>query len=151
MFKIGKDDDTQTDKSCYTKYGFSGLSVIGKVAFIAIALGVGGLVWLVWAKGDFAAPSGEAAGFLDSFRSWLLGAAKIIGFAMAAAYGGHFFLPKQKFYRQQFFCAECGQLLGFAIVQCPNMQCGSNRYTTDSQIAKRRAFLWQKANRTESP
>ncbi len=120
-----------------------GLRPVGQLAFVAIALATAAVVWFTWAKGDFAAPTGDPATFLDSFRDWLLGLAKLVGVPLAVAYCVHFFLPKRRFYRQQFFCAECGQLLGFAITRCPRIECGSNKYTTDLDLAGRRERLWK--------
>ncbi|HEX41923.1 MAG TPA: hypothetical protein ENN81_07665 [Phycisphaerales bacterium] len=141
-----KPADTTTDQEpspWYTRHGFTGLHPVGQLAFVAIALAVAAVVWFAWAKGDFTAPSGDAETFLDSFRDWLLGLAKMVAPPLAVAYAAHFFLPKRRFYRQQFFCAECGRLLGFAITRCPRMECGSNKYTTDPDLAKRRAHLWE--------
>ncbi len=137
----GPDQDTP---AWYTRHGFTGLAPLGQLIFASILLLVGFLVWSLWAKGNFTTPSGQADTFLDTFRDWLMGLAKLLAVPLGVAYAAHFFLPKRKFYRQQFFCAECGRLLGFTITQCPRIECGSNKYTTDSDLAKRRAYLWNK-------
>jgi len=134
---------TREPSPWYTRHGFTGLRPVGQLAFVAIALAAAAVVWFTWARGDFTAPTGDPATFLDSFRDWLLGLAKVVGLPLAVAYCVHFFLPKRRFYRQQFFCAECGQSLGFAITRCPRIECGSNKYTTDGDLASRRERLWK--------
>jgi len=40
-----------------------------------------------------------------------------------------FTLPRVSYYRQEYFCADCGQFLGYSPSYCD--RCGCNRYTTD--------------------
>jgi len=72
---------------------------------------------------------------------------KITGGGLIAAYVAHFFLPKRKFYKQEFYCADCGEFLGYSITKCPRIECGSNRYTTDAELAHRQSYKWQKKHR----
>ena len=124
----------------YTKHGFTGLALAGKLLFILIFVAVGAAVWFFFAKPDLF----EGESLLSHLP---LAIAKVVGIGLAAAFGVHFFLPKQQFQRQEFFCAECGLSLGYSIQRCPRTECGSNRYTTDAELAKRRAYQWQKQNR----
>ncbi len=135
------------DKPYYTKHGFNGLNFVGKLAFLGILFGVGTVVYLAWARGDFVRPETEPAGFVESVRSWASGILKIGGIALAAAYGAHFFLPKAKFQKQQFWCAECGRFIGYTAERCPRPECRSNKYTTDGELARQREFRWEKQNK----
>ena len=98
-------------KRYFTKKGFKGLSLKGKIIDIAIFLFVGVIGWIVF----------EASG--DNIMSVL----KSIAAATLVAWIAQFFLPRDTYYYQEYFCADCGQYLGKSPKTCS--RCGSNRYS----------------------
>ena len=118
----------------YRKHGFGGLKVLGKLGFILVFAAVGWLIWEFSVSGNVA--EARQAGE-NALKSYLIGGVKIFTGGLIVSYVVHFFLPHKKFARQQFYCADCGEFMGFKIGNCVNPECGSNRYTTDAGKAKR--------------
>jgi len=116
----------------YTKRGFKGLTIPGKLIFTAIFLAVAFLVWQASGKGSVeqARQAGE-----NIFISQIIAAGKMIMAGLICGYAAHFFLPKIRFESKKFYCADCGQFLGHKITRCDNQVCLSNRYTTDADMA----------------
>lgn len=127
-----------------TKHGFTGLTTVGKLLFLLVLAAAGALVWLIFVRGGFADGVAEAESFIDRITAYVGAIIKIGGGGLVAAYIAQFFLPKLKFYKQEFYCAECGKLIGYSIQRCPRIECGSNRYTTDAALAETRTRKWQK-------
>jgi hypothetical protein len=118
-----------------TKFGFIGLSAIGKIAFIFVFLSAAVAIWQFNVRDQWQQAQAQDADIITIARVCTIGIAKIIGSGLIAAYFAHFFLPKKKFYKNKFYCADCGQFLGYSIQICPNPQCRSNRYTTSPKLA----------------
>jgi hypothetical protein len=118
----------------YQKRGFKGLTALSKLIFIAIFLTAAVLVWQISEKGSIeqAKQAGE-----NVLSDWITAIGKMIIAGFVCAYTAHFFLPHTKFKNQKFYCADCGQFLGYKITDCTNTNCLSNRYTTDSQRAEK--------------
>lgn len=133
-------------ESYYTKHGFKGLTGTGKLLFVLILVAVGVAVWFFFVKPDFAEYDFQLEELFIWIPSYVWAIIKIIGAGLVAAYVAHFFLPKLKFHEKEFYCADCGEFLGHSIQGCPRVECGSNRYTTDAELAKRKAYKWQKQN-----
>jgi len=118
----------------YTRAGFKGLNLKGKLMFLLVLAGIGGLIWLLSVRGDVEAAKQSGENVLISY---LIGGLKIITGGLIGAYGVHFFLGRKKIERQGFYCCDCGEFIGYRIESCPNPECGSNRYTTDAGKARR--------------
>ncbi len=118
----------------YKKRGFRGLTALSKLIFIAIFLLAAFLVWEISAKGNIeqARQTGE-----NVLRGWITATGKMIIAGFLCAYTAHFFLPHTLFKSHKFYCADCGQFLGYNITRCTNPGCLSNRYTTDPGIAEK--------------
>ena len=125
------------DEHCKTR-GLKGLTALSKLIFLAIFLLVAFLVWELSAKGNIeqAKQTGE-----DVLISWITATGKMIIAGLLCAYAAHFFLPHTSFKGHEFYCADCGQLLGDNIIRCINPRCLSNRYTTDPSIAEKAKLL----------
>ena len=117
----------------YTKWGFAGLSNLGKVLFLLVFAGAAWLCWEVWVQPQWAAMDPAQADAVQ-VREYGIGVAKMIGLGLAAAYAVHFILPKKVYERQEFYCADCGAFIGYKIQRCG--KCKSNKYTTDAEIAE---------------
>jgi len=131
-------------KSRYKKHGFKGLTTTGKLFFILAFITAGASVWFFSVKPDFAESDVQPENFPSYILSYVWAIIKVMGVGLIAAYLVHFFLPKVKFPKHEFYCADCGEFLGYSIERCPRIECCSNRYTTDAELAKRQAFKWQK-------
>ena len=134
-------------QSYYTKHGYSGLTSAGKSVFVLVFLVAGVVVWFVFVKPDLAGQGVQIEDLLTNMPVYAWAIIKITGGGLIAAYVAHFFLPKRKFYKQEFYCADCGEFLGYSITKCPRIECGSNRYTTDAELARRQSYKWQKKHR----
>ncbi|NIP25907.1 MAG: hypothetical protein GWN67_16100 [Phycisphaerae bacterium] len=129
-------------ESYYINHGFKGLTGTGKLLFILVFVVTGATIWFFFVKPVLP----EEDSLLNYLPSYLWAIIKIVGAGLAAAYIAHFFLPKLKFHKQKFYCAECGEFLGYSIQRCPRAECGSNRYTTDAELAQRRSYKRQTQN-----
>lgn len=98
-------------KKYFTKNGFGGLSGKGKFIYVAVLVGVGLIGWLIFGAGS------------DN----PLGALKAIGLAVVITWIIGMFLPRDTYYYTEYFCADCGQYLGYSPGSCD--RCGCNRYT----------------------
>ena len=118
----------------YKKRGFKGLTALSKLIFIAIFIAVAFLVWQMSGKGNIeqAKLAGE-----DVLSDWITAIGKMLIAGFVCAYTAHFFLPHTILKKQKFYCADCGQLLGYKITECTNPNCLSNRYTTDAKRAEK--------------
>ena len=97
----------------FKKKGFVGLTVKGKLIDSAIFLGVGFVAWFVFNAGT------------DN----IFGIVKAIALALLVAWIVQFFLPRDDYYYTEYFCADCGQFLGYSPMECD--RCGCNRYTSE--------------------
>lgn len=133
-------------KSYYTKHGFKGLTRTGKLLFVLIFMATGTVVWFFFVQPDLVGYGVQIDNFFTYMPSYVWAIIKITGSGLIIAYLAHFFLPKLKFHRKEFYCADCGEFLGYSIQKCPRVECSSNRYTTDAGLAERKSYKWQKQN-----
>jgi hypothetical protein len=99
-------------KKYFTKKGFEGLTTKSKLICVGIFLGVSLVAWPI------------ASAILD-FNGIIV--ALIVGAIVAAI--AQEFLPRDSYFYTEYFCADCGQYLGYSPVTCT--RCGCNRYTTE--------------------
>jgi hypothetical protein len=118
----------------YTKWGFGGLSLLGKIVFLLIFAGGVWLSWQLWVKSGWSDFEAGQASMQEMARVYGIGLAKMIGVGLLAAYVVHFILPKKFYERQEFYCADCGAFIGYKIGRCG--KCRSNKYTTDAEMAQ---------------
>ena len=118
----------------YQKRGFKGLTAPSKLIFIAVFLTAAFLVWQISAKGSIAQAKQAGENVLSD---WITATGKMIIAGFICAYAAHFFLPHTILKKQKFYCADCGQFLGYKITRCNNPSCLSNRYTTDPSMAEK--------------
>jgi hypothetical protein len=118
----------------YQKRGFKGLTALSKLIFIAVFLTAAFLVWQMSAKSDIAQAKQAGENVLSD---WITATGKMIIAGFICAYAAHFFLPHTILKKQKFYCADCGQFLGYKITRCTNPNCLSNRYTTDPSMAEK--------------
>ncbi len=110
----------------YKLLGFRGLSSFGKLLFLIILLTAASATWIVWGKYKYADATNIAGQIIS--LAFPVVAGLVIAFIVS------FILPKQKFSKREFFCAQCGQFIGTRIETCSN--CGSNKYLTDETRAR---------------
>ncbi len=119
----------------FKKFGFSGLSAVGKIGFLMIFAGAAWMIWQGWVRSDW--PQWQTQSLTEATPEYAIGIAKVIGVGLVAAYAASIILPKKLYRRKDFYCASCGAFIGFQIERCPS--CRSNKYTTDPELAAIRA------------
>jgi hypothetical protein len=112
-------------KRYFKKKGFTGLSRKGKLIDVCIFIGVLLISWLIFyiILRNFAKPTppNEIAGGISVFFASPL--------ALFISWIAQFFLPRNTYFYTEYFCADCGQYLGYSPAVCT--RCGCNRYTTE--------------------
>lgn len=127
---------TKQSDQYYTRFGFTHLNRFGKLGFLLVFAAVAWLVWEVRVSADWAGI--EIDNLLEDAPAYGIALGKIIGAGLIAAYlAAAIILPRKKYPRQKFYCAECGYFLGYLITTCP--RCDSNKYTINPELAARRA------------
>ncbi len=101
----------------FKKKGFGGLTKKSKAIYIGIVIGVGLIGWLILYLSVDAVNDVPPLGFVGGL---------LIG--VLAAEIAEKFLPRDSYYYTEYFCADCGQFLGYSSSICN--RCGCNRWTT---------------------
>lgn len=114
----------------FKKEGFEGLTIPGQLTCIFIFLSITTSVMFAFhfaygAVDEFATTTAEQNFAGISFFARLF-VSVIIGWVISAFF--YFFMPKRNFFKDEYFCADCGQFLGYQAACCERCKC--NRCTT---------------------
>ena len=100
----------------FKKSGFVGLSMQGKLIDIGISF-----VGFVIACFVFGAVRNNVVNYA--------GVSLAVISSVVVGWIAQFFLPRDRYYKDEYYCSDCGQYFGYSPRVCE--KCGCNRYTTE--------------------
>lgn len=120
----------------FKEAGFGGLTSKSKLIIISVVILVAAISWFLLRSKLLLLGMSYILNDLPTKGSFFYNTFGVLEALLLGAIGGAIldqFLPRQTYYKDEYFCADCGQFIGYNSTTCE--RCGCNRNTKEDSGA----------------